>query len=65
MSAVLHTTANHRAYDVCRKRGCRRSPARVASVCLFVCLLLFPVQQGSCVSDIPLASLAAYFPPSL
>lgn len=35
-SAILHTTANHRAYGVCPKRGRSRSPTHVNSVCLFV-----------------------------
>lgn len=63
-SAILHTTANHRAYGVCPKRGRSRSPTNVNSVCLFVCLLLFPGRQGSLVYGIPLASLTAYFCPS-
>lgn len=59
-SAILHTTANHRAYGVCPKRGRSRSPTHVNSVCL----LLFPGRQGSLVYGIPLASLTAYFCPS-
>lgn len=44
-SAILHTTANHRAYGVCPKRGRSRSPTHVNSVCLFVCYY-FPVGRA-------------------